>query len=210
MKTKNILFWNVDTQEDFIDPEGKLYVNGAESIRPMLNQITAYAKANGIRVINTCDYHQINAVEISLNPDFITHFPPHCMANTPGASFISETDPENPLIIDWDSDLAIIPEFDDAVRFRNIVIRKDAFDVFEGNQQTDKILRIINPECVFVYGVTTNICVDKVVVGLIRRGFKVYVFEDAIRELPNLPLPFQVWKEMGVDMIPFGELKKYL
>lgn len=210
MKTKNILFWNVDTQEDFIDPEGKLYVNGAESIRPMLNQITAYAKANGIRVINTCDYHQINAEEISSNPDFVTQFPPHCMANTPGASFISETDPEHPLIIDWDSELAIIPEFDDAVRFRNIVIRKDAFDVFEGNQQTDKILKIINPDCVFVYGVTTNICVDKVVVGLTRRGFKVVVFEDAIRELPNLPLPFKVWKEMGVEMIPFGELKKYL
>jgi nicotinamidase/pyrazinamidase len=132
------------------------------------------------------------------------------MANTPGASFISETDPEHPLIIDWDSELAIIPEFDDAVRFRNIVIRKDAFDVFEGNQQTDKILKIINPDCVFVYGVTTNICVDKVVVGLTRRGFKVVVFEDAIRELPNLPLPFKVWKEMGVEMIPFGELKKYL
>jgi nicotinamidase/pyrazinamidase len=210
MVGKKILFWNVDTQEDFIDPGGKLYVKGAETIRPILKAITEFAKAGGIRVINTCDYHQINAAEISTNPDFITHFPPHCMAGTAGAHFITETDPETPAVIDWDSELAIISEFDDAVRFRNIVLRKDAFDVFAGNPQTEKIVQIINPDCVFVYGVTTNICVDKVVVGLSERGFKVYVLEDAIKELPNIPLPFGTWKSLGVEMIPFSDLRKYM
>jgi nicotinamidase/pyrazinamidase len=210
MSNNRILFWNVDTQEDFIDLAGKLYVEGAELIRPVLNQITDFAKNEGIRVVNTCDYHYINSDELSVLPNYQTSFPPHCMAGTSGADFIRETEPESPLVIDWDPQLAIFPDFDDPVRFRNIVIRKDAFDVFAGNPHTEKVLQILLPDKVFVYGVTTNVCVDKAVMGLSARGIKVYVLMDAIKELPNLPLPFESWITAGVEMIMFSEIKKYL
>lgn len=203
------LFWNVDTQEDFIDQAGKLYVKGAENIRPILKQITEFAKTEGIRVINTCDYHHINSGEISPVPDYETSFPQHCMAGSSGAEFITETQPESPLLIDWDAELAIFAEFDDPERFRNIVIRKDAFDVFEGNPNAAKVVEILHPDQVFVYGVTTNVCVDKAVMGLSQRGIKVYVFMDAIKELPNLPLPFEAWKEAGVGMISFSDIRNY-
>lgn len=203
------LFWNVDTQEDFIDQAGKLYVKGAENIRPILKQITEFAKTEGIRVINTCDYHHINSEEISPVPDYETSFPQHCMAGSSGAEFITETQPESPLLIDWDAELAIFAEFDDPERFRNIVIRKDAFDVFEGNPNAAKVVEILHPDQVFVYGVTTNVCVDKAVMGLSQRGIKVYVFMDAIKELPNLPLPFEAWKEAGVGMISFSDIRNY-
>jgi nicotinamidase/pyrazinamidase len=132
------------------------------------------------------------------------------MAGSSGAEFIRETLPESPLLIDWDSELAIYAELDDPERFRNIVIRKDAFDVFEGNPNAEKVVKILQPDQVFVYGVTTNVCVDKAVLGLSERGIKVYVFEDAIKELPNLPLPFETWKDAGVEMISFADVKKYL
>ena len=206
----NTLFWNVDTQEDFIDPGGSLYVRGAETIRPVLKQITSMAKEFGFRVINTCDFHYINAEEISENPDFITKFPPHCLAGTTGAQFIKETDPETPLIIDWDSELAIFAEFDDAKRFRNIILRKNKFDVFTGNPYTDKILNILHPAQIFVYGVTTNICVDRAAVGLAERRIKVYVIGDAIMGLPNLPLPYDNWKAKGIEIILLAEIEKYL
>ncbi len=210
MSNIKTLFWNVDTQEDFIDQAGKLYVKGAEEIRPILKQITDFAKTEGIKVINTCDYHYINSNELSSVPDFETSFPEHCMAGTSGAEFISETQPEAPVLIDWDPDLAIFTVFDDPVRFRNIVIQKDAFDVFKGNPHTEKILQLLNPDQVFVYGVTTNVCVDKAVIGLSERGIKVYVFEDAIKELPSLPLPFETWKTKGIEMISFTNILKYL
>jgi nicotinamidase/pyrazinamidase len=210
MSNQRTLFWNVDTQEDFIDQSGKLYVPGAEEIRPVLKQITDFAKAEGIRVVNTCDYHLINSNELSPTPDYATSFPQHCMAGSSGAEFISETLPESPLLIDWDSVLAIYAELDDPERFRNIVIRKDAFDVFEGNPNAEKVVKILQPDQVFVYGVTTNVCVDKAVIGLSERGIKVFVFEDAIKELPNLPLPFETWKDAGVEMITFSDIKKYL
>ena len=210
MRINSNLFWNVDTQEDFIDSGGKLYVKGAETIRPVLQQITVLASSLGIRVVNTCDYHFINAEEISDNPDYITKFPPHCMAGTSGAHFIHETEPDMPIIIDWDNDLAIYSEIDDPQRFRNIVLRKNAFDVFAGNPYTEKILEILHPDQVFVYGVTTNICVDNAVIGLTERGFKVFILEDAIKELPNLPLPYETWKRNGAIMIPFSDIGKYL
>ena len=84
------------------------------------------------------------------------------------------------------------------------------FDVFEGNPYTTRILNLLRPAKIFVYGVSTNVCVDKAVCGLIRLGYKVYVFEDAIKELPKIPLPFKHWKEIGVKMIDFGKVKKYL
>ena len=210
MRNIRTLFWNVDTQEDFIDQSGKLYVKGAEEIRPVLKQITNFARENGIRVVNTCDYHRINSRELSSNPDYTTSFPPHCLAGSSGADFISETLPESPLLINWDSELAIIAELDEPEHFRNIIIRKDAFDVFAGNPYTEKIVQILHPDQVFVYGVTANICVDKAVLGLSARGIKVYVFEDAIKELPNLPLPFKTWKKAGIEMISFKEVQKYL
>ena len=210
MSNQVTVFWNVDTQEDFIDQAGKLYVQGAEEIRPVLKQITDFAKSEGIRVVNTCDYHLINSNEISSIPDYETSFPQHCMAGSSGAEFISETKPESPILIDWDSELAIYAELDEPERFRNIVIRKDAFDVFEGNPNAEKIIQILHPDQVFVYGVSTNVCVDKAVIGLSERGIRVFVFEDAIKELPNLPLPFDTWKARGIEIISFTDIRKYL
>jgi nicotinamidase/pyrazinamidase len=210
MSNVRTLFWNVDTQEDFIDQAGKLYVKGAEEIRPVLKQITDFAKTEGIRVINTCDYHHINSDEFSSVPDFETRFPQHCLAGSSGAEFISETKPESPLLIDWDIDMAIYAEFDNPELFRNVVIRKDAFDVFAGNPHAEKVVQILHPDQVFVYGVSTNVCVDKAVVGLAERGIKVYVFEDAIKELPNLPLPYDAWKSKGIELISFSDIRKYL
>lgn len=210
MSSKISIFWNVDTQEDFIDQAGKLYVQGAEEIRPVLKQITDFAKSEGIRVVNTCDYHHINSEELSSLPDYVTSFPQHCLAGTSGADFISETLPESPLLIDWDHEMAIFAEFDDPDRFRNIVIRKDAFDVFAGNLHAEKVVQILHPDQVFVYGVSTNVCVDKAVIGLKERGIKVYVFQDAIKELPNLPLPFETWKSLGIEMISFADVRRYL
>lgn len=207
---EGILFWNVDTQIDFIEPAGKLYVKGAEKLKPVFKKITQFAADNQIRVINTCDYHLINSNELSGNPDFKTTFPEHCMAGSDGAEFINETKPAFPAIVDWITNLAILPQLANARQFRNIVIRKDAFDVFEGNPYTTKILNLLHPDTVFVYGVSTNICVDKAVCGLAQLGYKVFVFEDAIRELPKIPLPFKYWKELGVKMIDFGKVKKYL
>jgi nicotinamidase/pyrazinamidase len=210
MDLTNWLFWNVDTQIDFVYPRGKLYVQGAENLRPQWKELTELAKENSIRVVNTADYHYPNSAELDSSPDFVNTFPEHCMAGTRGADYIRETDPEDSIIFDWDKEYLITPEFFNREEHRNFIIRKDAFDVFEGNPMTDTILKQLNPDTVVVYGVTTNVCVDAAVKGLAKKVNKVYVIKDAIKELPNIPLPFDKWKKKGVEMITLAKLKNLM
>lgn len=210
MNLSDLLFWNVDTQKDFVLPSGKLYVQDAELLKPILGEITQFAKENSIRVINTADYHYSGSAELSSTPNFINTFPPHCMANTEGAEFIAETAPENPVIFNWDNDYRNFIELLNAEKSRNIVIRKDAFDVFKGNLITESIVKYLSPKTVVVYGVTTNVCVNDAVVGLSGRGANVFVIGDAIKELPNIPSPFENWNKLGVKIIRLNELEKLL
>ncbi|WP_346861257.1 isochorismatase family protein [uncultured Draconibacterium sp.] len=204
MTNTDVLFWNVDTQFDFVEPAGKLYVPGAEKLKATWNALTKLAAKKNYRVINTADFHYTNSAELSDAPDFISTFPEHCMANTRGAGYVIETDPDDPVTFDWDK---VYLTLDEVKTKRNIVIRKDAFDVFAGNPHTESIVEILAPKVVVVYGVTTNVCVNDAVLGLAKRVEKVYVVEDAIKELPNIPLPFENWKKLGVEMIKFEELK---
>lgn len=210
MDLTNWLFWNVDTQIDFVYPRGKLYVQDAENLRPQWKELTELAKENSIRVVNTADYHYPNSAELDSSPDFVNTFPEHCMAGTRGADYIRETDPEDSIIFDWDKEYLITPEFFNREEHRNFIIRKDAFDVFDGNPMTDTILKQLNPDTVVVYGVTTNVCVDAAVKGLAKKVNKVYVIKDAIKELPNIPLPFDKWKKKGVEMITLAKLKNLM
>lgn len=207
MNSSECIFWNVDTQVDFVSPQGKLYVPGAELLKPVWNKLTHLAKNKALVVVNTADWHFSGSAELSDSPDFIHTFPEHCMANTRGAEYIKETIPENPFVIDWQKNSDLNNGFIDPSKYRNYIIRKDAFDVFRGNPFTEQILKILSPKTVIVYGVTTNVCVNDAVVGLAKRVEKVVVVEDAIKELPNIPLPFENWENLGVEMMKLEEVE---
>jgi len=209
-KTEKIIFWNVDTQKDFMNEGGKLKVQDTDKIKNNLKTITNLAKQNNITVVNTCDYHNKHAKEISEAPDFINTFPAHCMEHTSGAEFIKETKPENPLICDWkDSKINTYK----IKTTRNIVIRKDAFDVFKGNPHTDKIVKLLAPNKVIVYGVTTNYCVNFAVLGLRQRNIPVYAVIDAMKEIPLEGEPNNTlnnWKNKGVILIQTKDINSLL
>jgi nicotinamidase/pyrazinamidase len=210
MDLSDWLFWNVDTQKDFVNPKGKLYVEGAEKLKPNWKQLTRMAKENSIRTVNTADFHYYNSPEIDTSPDYIKTFPEHCIANSTGAEFIRETNPEEPVIFDWNKEYLITPEILDREKYRNFIIRKDAFDVFSGNPWTNRIIQLIKPKTVVVYGVTTNICVDFAVKGLAKKTKNIWVVQDAVKELPGIPLPFDDWKKLGVQMVSLEELETKL
>jgi len=208
MFKKELLFWNVDTQFDFMNPNGKLYVPGSEEILPVLKYITSLAREKNIQVVNTADHHYPDAKELSDTPDFIKTFPPHCMANTDGADYMKETQPESPFVVQWDRGYSG-EEIKSLLSIRNKVVLKDVFDVFEGNPNTKNLVKHLAPQKVFVYGVTTNVCVDCAVCGLAEMGIQVYVIENAIKELPNIPLPFEKWDRLGVKRINFADIERH-
>ena len=56
---------------------------------------------------------------------------------------------------------------------------------------------------IVVYGVATDICVDLAIMGMIKRGKKVYAVIDAMRGLDkrNADRVIKTWKEKGVRII---------
>ena len=93
------IFWDVDTQYDFMRADGKLYVPAAEQIIPRLEQLTDHAHRSGIRIVASADDHEPGHRELSDHPDFRETFPQHCMHGTPGQKKIPETALRNPLVI---------------------------------------------------------------------------------------------------------------
>jgi len=187
-------------------PKRSLYVDGAEEIKPTLASLTEFAEKNRIRVVNTMDWYYEDSEELSEDPDFAETFPPHCMADTNGAKYVRETDPDVfSYVLDWGINLGwkYLPPV------RNIIIRKDKFDVFEGNPNTNRVVDLFKKsgvENVVVYGVAENVCVSFAVSGLLERGLNVIVIEDAIKGLPNVKSPREFWEKEGVDLIRFEEL----
>lgn len=186
--SENVLFWNVDTQVDFIYEDAKLPVPGAEDIRGNLARLTRLVELHTLPRVNTADNHIPSDDEIVQDPDeadFVNTYPEHCMRGTEGQQYIVETQPSRfEVFIRRNSDVneKLLESTNEVVIFKN------EFNVFEGNDQTDDVLDVLvdepNDTEVFVYGVSGNVCVMHAVDGLLRRGFNVTVVEDAVASLP--------------------------
>ncbi len=162
------VFWDVDTQFDFMMPEGKLYVKGAERLLPNLASLTEHARRAGIRVVGSVDAHRLTDRELQPPHDFRSTYPPHCLRGTPGAEKVPATAPRDPLWIE--SEPYPPGELEAALdRHRGeVFFRKQEFDVFS-NPNVDRVLDRLAPEQVVVYGVALDVCDRYAVEGLLAR-----------------------------------------
>jgi nicotinamidase/pyrazinamidase len=160
----------VDTQVDFIRPDGKLYVPGAEKLIPAWKRLTHFAAQRGILVLGDVDAHLPDDEEFKV-------YPPHCLAGTPGQEKIPETIlPRQYLIPNRKVELRR-----DLSGYQQVILEKQTLDAFS-NPNADDLLRLVGLEReVVVYGVVTECCVDLVVRGLIQRGYRVRLVTDATR-----------------------------
>jgi nicotinamidase/pyrazinamidase len=167
-----MLFWDVDTQLDFIDPQGKLYVPGAETIVPQLQRLTNWAAERGVLVIaSACAHHPGDAE--------FRQYPPHCLVGTSGQQKIPETRLPNALILP--NHFQELPA--DFSRYSQIILEKQQLDVFT-NPNTERVLERLGPaQDIALYGVVTEICVSYAARGLLRRGHRVRIVSDAVRPL---------------------------
>lgn len=204
------ILWDVDTQYDFMRPDGLLSVAGAPAIEPALERLVRWGRARKLRIVHSMDWHTRTSPEISATPDFKTTFPVHCLQHSRGAEQVPATVPVNPFHVAW-QDAAVDV---DALRRHpgEIVIRKDAFDVFDprGGPHTDRVVEVLAPTRAIVFGVATNVCVDCAVRGLRRRGVEVVVPTDAIKELPTLPLQatLDAWRAAGASLATVADVTK--
>jgi nicotinamidase/pyrazinamidase len=209
---KDTLFWDVDTQYDFMRPEGRLYVPGAEGIIDKVSDARLFALTHGYSIIASTDWHKEGNEEISGRPDFIHSFPGHCMAGKPGSERVGYLGDVPIGIIPNelmnDSDLQRVVEKEQF----HVVIRKEELNVFT-NPNTAKLVKILKPKQVIIFGVALDMCVRQAVEGLNKMGgIKLYVLRDAVKAL-GLTGEAEVIKEFetkGVSVISLADLEKRL
>ena len=204
-----VVFWDVDTQHDFMKADGKLYVPGAESIIPNLKQLTDYAHGHGIRIIASADDHVPGHRELSDAPDFRRTFPLHCMRGTAGQAKIPETRLQAPLVIE--------PERQDPAALKarlaahpgDVLLNKHWFDVFT-NENVATVLEAIRPRTIVLYGVATDVCNKFAVEGLLERhpDVRLFVVKDAMKPIdPDAQEHLlKEWGEKGVRIVATSEI----
>ncbi len=196
--SRSAILWDVDTQVDFIDPDGKLAVPGAAAVVPAMARLVGWARASRVTHVASADDHELTDPEISDEPDSMSTFPPHCLRGTPGARRIPETEQVDPLPLSHVAyPPALVQEL--VAGRRELLLLKKSFDVFT-NPNTDAVLDALDPSEVILFGVATDVCDHAAVMGLLRRGRRVAFVEDAARGLDEerTRACLGQWRESGV------------
>ncbi len=209
---KKTIFWDDDTQFDFMMPQGKLYVPDAQNIIDTVSEIRRFALDNGFPIIASTDWHSEGSPEISDKPDFVNTFPPHCLANDKGAERVGFLGLVPISYIDTEPlDEAAIKKLVTKEQF-HIAIRKNSLDVFS-NPNTRKLFNLIKPEKIIVFGVALEFCVYIAVSRFLEKtDSSIYLIEDAVKAI-NLEKGKEILNELrskGVQVINSKNLKELL
>ncbi|OBA89936.1 nicotinamidase [Mycolicibacterium mucogenicum] len=151
----------VDVQNDFCEG-GSLAVSGGGEVARAITGLLARRQYD--HVVATADHHIDPGAHFSDQPDFLTSWPPHCVAGTPGAQFHPELD----------------------VSTVEAVFRKGpysaAYSGFEGEDDTGTALadwlRTRGVDEVDVVGIATDYCVKATAADAAEAGFRTRVLLD--------------------------------
>jgi nicotinamidase/pyrazinamidase len=165
-----LVFVDIDTQRDFLEPSGALYVPGSREILPNLERLTQFALTHHFPILATACAHSAEDPELK-------QFPPHCMAGTEGQKRVRQTDAPDSIVLGAADRLTgKLPT--------HLTLNKQAFDVFSRPDADDLIDRYNESGPTFVvYGVATDYCVRAAVEGLLARTCRVALVADAVRAI---------------------------
>ena len=143
----------VDMQNDFVNPRGKLFVPSAPSTVPAIRSLLERARASGVPVIYTQDWHLPDDPEFKIWGE-------HAVAGTWGSEVVPELAPAG----------------------GDLIVRKQTIDPFYGTP-LDHYLRLLRVDTVVVTGTVANICVLEAASGASVRGYNVVYPVDAVSAL---------------------------
>lgn len=143
----------VDMQNDFVHPEGSLFVPDAPKTVPIIRNLIEQAREAGARVVFTQDWHQLDDPEFAI-------WPRHAVAGSWGAEVVAELEP--------------LPG--------ETRIHKLRYDAFYGTP-LEHLLRLWRVEKVVVVGTVANICVLHTAGSAALRWFEVVLPADGVSAL---------------------------
>jgi nicotinamidase/pyrazinamidase len=158
------VFFDIDTQIDFLFPAGALYAPGAEKIIGTVAKLNRHAAKHRIPVVSTMDAHSEN------DPEF-HDWPHHCVVDTLG-----QQKPASLLL----EKRVILPNAPSTVTLNDqILLEKQTFSALS-NLNFAHLLDLLGAERYVVYGVVTEVCVKMAAFGLLETGKRVEIVTDAV------------------------------
>ncbi len=166
MKT---VYFDIDTQIDFLFPAGSLYVPGAQQLIPALNHLNHHAAKHGHPLVSSMCAHTED------DPEF-KQWPAHCVIGTVGQLKPAGTLLEKRTVIgiaagDYPTHGA-----------QQILFEKNQLDITTSPNFRPLLTRLAADRYV-VYGVVTDYCVRFAALALLKTGKPVTVVTDAIQTL---------------------------
>jgi nicotinamidase/pyrazinamidase len=173
MVSRDFIFWEVDVQRDFMLPGGHLYVPGAEKLLPNIRRLTDAARQDKVFLVSHGCFHTPDDPEFKI-------FPPHCVKGTAGSELVPEALTEKVARVANEAS-SKLPE--DLSKFQQVLLEKQTLNIFE-SRHADALLQRLGKQAEFVvFGVVTEYCVSFAAKGLLERGRRVAVVQDAIETL---------------------------
>lgn len=172
----------VDYQNDFVDPSGALPVPNADKISENIqSRIDSDKYQNVIYTFDTHTPIQYNdSAEQKLFPNI------HCEFNTKGWNFYKIKPKNN------DKFQQKIIESDEPFDMINIenefFFTKDVFNIWDGNKTYPEWFTVTFPKDEYeidVVGVATEFCVKMNIIGMIERGYKVNLIQNAVAAITS-------------------------
>jgi nicotinamidase/pyrazinamidase len=170
MLEARLVFVDIDTQRDFLEPAGALYIAGSGAIILNLARLTQFALSHQVQVLATACSHQPDDPELK-------RFPAHCMRETTGEKRVTATDVAGSVV------LAIGKRFWGELP-PHLTVQKREIDFFSRADAAELISHYNRALPTFVvYGVATDYCVSAAVKGLLSSGCRVAIVADAVRPI---------------------------
>jgi len=163
------VFFDIDTQIDFLFPAGALYVPGSERLLPVISRLNRYAATHGIPVVSTTCAHAEDDAEFR-------EWPPHCVYGTVGQQKPAAT------LLEKRSGIPNRSTEFGINGAEQIILEKQQLDLFS-NPNIRALLDILEADRYVVYGVVTEYCVGLAAMGLLATGKPVTLITDAIETL---------------------------
>lgn len=156
----------IDMQVDFL-PGGKLGVPGGDAVIEPINQLIALFAGRDLPIYASRDWHPEDHCSFAARGG---PWPPHCVADTPGAAFSERLALPASAVIVSKADSADV----------------DAYSAFNGTELASH-LRGHGVRRVLVCGLATDYCVLNTVIDARENGFEVLIVEEAMRAVEVNP-----------------------
>lgn len=160
---------DMNTQRDFLDPDGAAPVHNREAVTTGLRKVFATAQQYQVPIVSAVDSHR----ETEPPHD---GFPKHCIEGTPGQRKLTFTLLQKRIFIEANNNLDLPKNL--LNNYRQVIFRRRTIDLLD-NPKADRLLGGLTDEHLLVFGVGLERSIRRLILCLLARGHKIGFIPEA-------------------------------